>query len=302
MRINFDFLDLEAFLAVKEAASFQVAAQRLNLSQSSVTRRVQKLEEALGTALFERTTRDVRPTLAAKRLQLRAEAMLQNAQETTRALHDESAALAYQRSQIITLATIPTVVGSLVIPALQALRADGHRARVRILDLAANQVAEAVAQAEADFGIGSIPLLEPVTQFEPLITDAIMLVVPPDHRLAKQDSVNWRDLAGEALVLPARGTGNRLSIDEALARHDSTLSWTYEVGRSSTALEFVSNGIGVALLPKMAITGPQADRIVVRPVSDPAITRSIGLISRIGQAETPSVSALKKALMVQCAP
>ncbi|MEN0001370.1 MAG: LysR family transcriptional regulator [Pseudomonadota bacterium] len=299
MRINFDFLDLEAFLAVKETASFQAAAQRLNLSQSSVTRRVQKLEEALGTALFERTTRDVRPTLAAKRLQLRAEAMLQSAQETTRALHDESAALAYQKSQIITLATIPTVVGSLVIPAVQALREAGHPARFRILDLAANQVAEAVSQAEADFGIGSIPMLEPVTQFEPLLTDPIMLVVPPDHRLAQFDEVTWRDLTREALIVPARGTGNRLSIDEALARHDNTLSWTYEVGRSSTALEFVSNGIGIALLPKMAVTGPLADRLVLQAVSDPEISRSIGLISRIGQTDMPVVAAFKKSLMAQ---
>ena len=86
MRIKFDFLDLEAFLAVKETSSFHAASERLNLSQSSVTRRVQKLEEALGTEVFERTTRDVRPTLAAKRLQVRAEAILQDAQETTLAM------------------------------------------------------------------------------------------------------------------------------------------------------------------------------------------------------------------------
>mgnify|MGYP001813232112 CR=1 FL=1 len=47
MRINYDFGDLEAFLAVKETGSFHGAAERLNLSQSAITRRIQKLEEAL---------------------------------------------------------------------------------------------------------------------------------------------------------------------------------------------------------------------------------------------------------------
>ncbi|WP_029064993.1 LysR family transcriptional regulator, partial [Labrenzia sp. DG1229] len=83
MRINFDFNDLEAFLAVMETGSFHLAAERLNLSQSAITRRVQKLEDVLGSSLFERTTRAVRPTLAAKRLQARAEVMLEGARETT---------------------------------------------------------------------------------------------------------------------------------------------------------------------------------------------------------------------------
>ena len=140
MRINFDFLDLEAFLIVKETASFHAAAERLNLSQSSVTRRIQKLEVALGTELFERTTRDVRPTLAAKRLQLRAEAILQGAQETTLAMRDETAAYEYQRAQTVTIATVPTVIPGLVSSAIRSFRAAGQKARIRLLDLSANDV------------------------------------------------------------------------------------------------------------------------------------------------------------------
>ena len=57
MRINFDFLDLQAFLAVAELGSFQRAAEQLAVSQSAVTRRIQKLESGLGIVLFERSTR-----------------------------------------------------------------------------------------------------------------------------------------------------------------------------------------------------------------------------------------------------
>ena len=68
MRIDFDFLNLEAFLAVMYTGSFQSASGKLGVSKSAVTRRVQKLELALDVQLFVRTTREVKPTLAAKRL------------------------------------------------------------------------------------------------------------------------------------------------------------------------------------------------------------------------------------------
>lgn len=296
MRINFDFLDLEAFLAVKETGSFHLASERLNLSQSSVTRRVQKLEEALGTQLFERTTREVRPTLAAKRLQLRAEAILQDAQETTLALRDESAAFAHQRAQTVTLATIPTVIGALVSPAIHAFRVAGQTARIRLLDLAANEVAEAVAQGEADFGLCSIPMLEPVTEFTLLFNEPMVLALPADHPLGHRTTLTWPDLASEPLILPARGTGNRLLIDEALARSRTPVRWTFEVGRTSTALELVSRGIGIAPLPRLALDGTSSDNVRWRPVNGPDVARPIGLLTRIGQKDTPQAAALKRAI------
>ncbi len=297
MRINFDFLDLEAFLAVKETASFHAASERLNMSQSSVTRRVRKLEEALGTALFERTTRDVRPTLAAKRLQLRAETILQDAKETTRAMRDESAAFAYQRAQTVTLATVPTVIGGVVASALRSFREGGNTARVRIMDLSANDVAEAVAQGDADFGICSVPMLERVTEFRILFNEPIVLATPSGHELATRSELTWADLDGRDLILPARGTGNRLLIDEALASSNARVRWTYEVGRSTSALELVSQGIGVAPLPRAAVSGASADKVTLKDIGTPTVSRPIGLLSRIGQSDTAPVSAMKDAII-----
>ncbi|MEM7043186.1 MAG: LysR family transcriptional regulator [Pseudomonadota bacterium] len=293
MSINYDFADLEAFLAVKETGSFHLASQKLSLSQSAITRRVQKLERVLGSVLFERTTRKVRPTLAAKRLQARAEAILDDAKETVRAMRDESVAYAHQRSRIVTVATIPTVVAGVLPEALVRFRAAGHASRIRVIDVAANEVAEAVAEGEADFGICSIPAIEPSTAFEPLFDDQIILALHSGHPLAKRDVVPWEALEGEALILPARKTGNRLLIDEAMARGRLTLTWTYEAERSTTALSLVRGGSGVALLPLSALKDVQDDRVAWRHLSDPVIARPIGLLTRIGQADTPETAALK---------
>lgn len=296
MRINYDFSDLEAFLAVKETGSFHLAAEKLHLSQSAVTRRIKKLEIALDTLLFERTTRAVKPTLAAKRLQARAETILDGAQETSRAMRDESTAFSHQKNAIITLAILPSVAAVLLPHALRSFRAAGHMARVRILDKTANEVAEAVVNGEADFGICSIPTLEPLTTFDPIFEDRIVLAMPPNHHLGKHDVLQWRDLADEDLIVPMRGTGNRLLIDEAMARAHRPVFWTFEVGRSTTALELVSTGIGVALLPQSSAAYGIAKSVIMRPIERPDIARPIGFLTRNGQSDSQLVVAFKSAI------
>lgn len=299
MRMNYDFGDLEAFLAIKETGSFHAAAQALGLSQSAVTRRLQKLEDALGTTLFERTTRSLKPTLAAKRLQARAEAILEDAHETARAMRDESVAYADQRGAVITLATIPTVAARLVVPAIRAFRESGETARIRILDGAANEVAENVAAGEADFGICSIPTLEPTTVFEPIYDDRMVIALPLGHPLAQVGTTGLAALKDTPLIVPARDTGNRLLIDEAMATARMVLNWTYEVGRAKTALELVADGLGAALVPQSAIG---AGRVAVCELHSPKISRPVGLLSRLGQQDGSPVTALKTAIRTVAAP
>lgn len=297
MRIKYDFSDLEAFLAVKDTGSFQLAAHRLNLSQPAITRRIQKLEAALDSVLFERTTRAVKPTLAAKRLQARAEAMLDNAHETTAAMRDESVADAHQKNAIVTLAVLPSVAPLFLRDALRIFRAGGNLARVRVLDRAANEVSEAVAQGEADFGVCSIPMLDSATVFEPLFDDEIVLAMQTNHPLATRDGLEWGDLAAQELIVPSQGTGNRLLIDEAVARLRLRFAWTFEVGRSTTALEMVASGIGVALLPKSSVSMLLGGRVTTRPIGRPRIMRPVGLISRVGHRDHHGVTALKSAVL-----
>lgn len=296
MRINYDFSDLEAFLAVRDTGSFHAAAERLNLSQSAVTRRVQKLEQALDSVLFERTTRAVKPTLAAKRLHPRAEAIVNDAAETARAMRDESVAFVHQRNALVTIATVSTVISRLLTPAIHTFRDSPFSARIRLLEASANEVAETVAEGEADFGLCSIPMLEPSTLFEPLYDDQIVLALPLSHVLARKTSVSFEELKGTPLILPARGTGNRLLIDEAMERARLRMVWAHEVTRSSTALELVASNIGAALLPRSVFHSASAAQVATCELHDLEITRPIGLLSRVSQIDTPPIAAIKDAI------
>ena len=167
---------------------------------------------------------------------------MDDANETARAMRDESVAFAHQRGLVVTVAVIPTVIAGLILTALGRFHANGHMSRIRILDFAANEVSEAVAQGEVDFGLYSIPKLEPNTEFETLFDDPMVLVLPRYHPKAGRDSLSWQDIATDQLILPARGTGNRLLIDEALASARLSLRWTFEVERSTTVLTLVAGG------------------------------------------------------------
>lgn len=303
MRINFDFADLEAFLVVAETGSFVAAADHLGLSQSALSRRIRKLEEALGAALFERTTRSVRMTLAAKRLRMRARAMLDDARETQRELRDDTARHAYQNMAIVTVAAVPSAIPRVVIPAVGAFAAEEAGARVRILDLLANEVAEAVAEGRADFGVASWPAADDALAFVPVFEDRMVLTMLDTHPLAAGGGpVRWQALSDERLILPIRGSGNRALIDQALAREGRGLYWRYEVPRTTTALELVRAGLGVAVLPLSAVPPSGKDGFALRDLADPAVSRRIGIVERRGAAPTAAAARLRAIVMSEGRP
>lgn len=292
MRINFEFSDLEAFVAVAELGSFQRAAERLNVSQSALTRRIQKLETTLGVSLFDRTTRSVKLTLAAKSLRSRAQAMLDDAAETMLALQDETAQFEHQRNAIVTIALVPSATHRILPKAIKGFREAGNTARIRIHDRLANDVAEAVANGDADFGVCSIPSMEPNLGFELLANDRFVLAMRKDHPLAEADRVRWKDLQDADLVLPMKTTGNRMLIDEALARTRQTAPWAYEVRRTTTALCLVEAGIGVAVLPETAIPDEANAIVTARALVGPAVNRAIGVLRNTGRSLTPAAEAM----------
>lgn len=282
MRINFDFGDLEAFLAVSEQGSFRAAAEQLNVSQSALSRRIQKLEEALGVSLFERTTRNLKLTFAAKSFRERAAQMLAEAQEAMHVIGDEQDRYDYQRNATVTIATVPTATLNIIPAAIAAFRAQGHHGRVRISDLSANEVLDAVIAGEADFGVNFIGGQEPGLEFLALKEDHFVLAMHRDDVLSRKSRVRWAEIDESRFVAVWKGSGNRMLIDVALSRAKQSLDWAYEVRHLSTALGLVEAGVGVTALPTSAVPEKNHPFIVSRPLIDPVVSRSVGVVRRAG--------------------
>jgi DNA-binding transcriptional LysR family regulator len=276
MSINFEALDLRSFVAVVDLEGFHRAAETLNLSQSALSRRIQRLEAAVGAALLERTTRRVALTTAGRELLPLVRRMLDEFDSSLFAMRE----VGRQRGGQITLACVPTAAFYFLPSVIARFNEQYPNIRFRILDLSANEGLESVARGEVEFGINLLGTSEPELSFEPLIEDPFVLACRRDHPLAKRESLTWSDLEGQPLVAVSRTSGNRILLDAALVRAGVRLSWSYEVTHLSTSLGLVEAGLGISVLPQLAT--PQGDHpiIVTRPLRDPEVSRTIGVVRR----------------------
>ncbi len=276
MSINFEALDLRAFVAVIDLEGFHRAAETLNLSQSALSRRIQRLEAAVGAALLERTTRRVALTTAGRELLPLVRRMLDEFDSSLFAMRE----VGRQRGGQITLACVPTAAFYFLPSVIARFNEQYPNIRFRILDLSANEGLESVARGEVEFGINLLGASDPELTFEPLIEDPFVLACRRDHPLAARQSLTWTDLEGQPLVAVSRTSGNRILLDAALVRAGVRLSWSYEVTHLSTSLGLVEAGLGISVLPQLAT--PQGDHpiIITRPLRDPEVSRTIGVVRR----------------------
>ena len=171
MRINIDLADLEAFTAVAHDKSFHLAAGNLNISPSALSRRIQKLEDLVGVKLLERTTRSVSVTAAGKEFLARALEIQTQLEQVILALKGEP----QQPTTAVTIACVPSATHYFLPPVIERFNAQYPMAKVRILDLSANDVLESVQTSEADFGIDFLGLQEPGLEFQALMEDEFVV-------------------------------------------------------------------------------------------------------------------------------
>ena len=200
----------------------------------------------------------------------------------------------------VTIATVPTATLKIIPDAVTAFRAQGHRDRIRINDLSANDALETVLRGEADFGINIIGASEPDLEFRALRNDEFMLVLHRDDPLASSEAIAWRDVDESRFVAVWKGSGNRMLIDSGLARAKHKLDWAYEVRHLSTALALVEAGVGITALPNSVLAERRHSQVVSRPLIDPVISRAMGTVRRIDSELSPIASVFFSILHATC--
>ena len=291
--MNFESLDLKAFIAVADMGSFHRAAKALNLSQPALTRRIQKLEESLGVPLLERSTRHVALTMVGRDFIPKVRRLLDEFETSVLGIRDLGAR---SRGQI-SIASVPTAVFYFLPRAISRFSSAFPRIRIRILDISANEGLEAVARGEADFGINFIGASHPEIEFTPLAEDPFVVACRFDHPVASRQQVTWKELAAHRVITVGRTSGNRALIDNALAQHGLRLDWSYEVTHLSGSLGLVEAGLGVSVLPKLAT--PAADHPIIRtvPLVQPEIVRTIGIVRRRRATLSPGATQFLEILL-----
>ncbi|QXT35956.1 LysR family transcriptional regulator [Sphingomonas sanguinis] len=286
--LNCEILDLRAIIAIADGKSFQRAADQLNLSQPAVSRRIQKLELTVGTALLERTTRSVRLTPAGEEVVPLLRRLLEELDTSLLGLM----ALGERQAGRLTIASIPSATVRFLPEVLELFGREYRNVRVRVLDLSATECAEAVRTGEAEFGITLPVTSDGDLTFEPLTDDPYGLVCRRDDPLADLADPSWSDLSDLRLVTVHMGSGNRTTLDAGLARAGIDLRWFYEVTRLTSALALVQAGLGQSVLPQLACQGPDPRDLVWRPLKGAEVVRTIGVLRRASVPLSPTASRL----------
>ncbi|TFF39402.1 LysR family transcriptional regulator [Pseudomonas sp. RIT623] len=284
MSINFDLNDLKAFRAVVEQGSFRRAAESVRITQSALSRRIDKLETALGVKLLERTTRKVALTNVGRAFLPQVERLLDDLDLALLSVGDGGAL----RTGTLTIACVPSAAYYFMPHAIRAFHGQYPKVRISLLDASANEVSAAVASGEADFGVSFTGNLAPEIEFSPLLEERYVIACRQDHPLARQAVVTWAEAYSHDYITLGKASGNRLVLDRALAGMPLEKQSICEAQHVTTLLGLIEAGLGIAAVPSIAM--PVGTHPILAQVAlvEPQVTRQMGVLKRRGRTLTPA--------------
>jgi DNA-binding transcriptional LysR family regulator len=285
MKIDFD--GVQAFVAIAELGGFSKAARELHITQTALTRRLQKLEAYLGLKLLDRTTRKVELTAVGRDFLPQARSIVQEMTSAVERLKDMSL---HARGNL-TLACIPSMTSHVLPGIIRAYAKHYPDNHIRLLDASSDEVRNAVLNGQAELGIA--------VQGEPhqelaetvLFADPLVFVCRTPHPLQGRKSVTWADMRDTELVGVSSFVATRVFMDYQLAKRNIRLHGKYEVQHHATAVNLVAAGVASAILPSSTIQ--EGDRPGLRKITltGPVVKRRVVLLRPRRGSLSPAAEA-----------
>jgi LysR family transcriptional regulator, hydrogen peroxide-inducible genes activator len=264
-----EFHQLRYVCAVAETGSFSRAAERCKIAQPSLSQQVLKLEEELGTKLFDRLGRSVRPTEAGRVFIPQARAILAQMEMARSSVADKNTDLCGN----VAVGVIPTVAPYLMPSYTAAFTKKYPDAKLRIVEEMTSVLVEGLHDLSIDVAILALPLRHKELELFPIRTEPLFAVLSKDHPSASEESLALNDLRGESFVMLRDGHCFRDLSVGACTQARITPNIAFESDQFSSLLGMVAAGVGVSLVPEMAIDRNVGCRYV--RIRDTQATRTI---------------------------
>jgi DNA-binding transcriptional LysR family regulator len=294
--LQFDFRDLEQFIAVAETGSIARAAERCHTVASAVSKRLSDLEGSFGTALLVRGAKGVELTPAGHAFLARARGLVHQAQQLDDELRRHASGA---RGHVRVFANISSIVEFLP-AALGSFLEKFPDIHIHLEEHVSTAVAAGVADNLADFGIlGSMAAMEGLT-LTPFRSDELVVVLEPDHPLARADSLSFADIAHLPLVgLHANSSLHHLLI-RAAADEGRPLNIRIRVTSFDAVCAMVAAGLGISVIPKAAAVPYTAQlRLRAVPLTNSWAQRQLLLCTRSNEALPGAAQRLLDHLLAQ---
>ncbi|MDO9402553.1 MAG: LysR substrate-binding domain-containing protein [Polaromonas sp.] len=284
MKINFRLLG--SFLAVADNASFRKAADQLHLSLPAVSMQISQLEEQLGVTLFQRTTRRVDLTSEGEQLMISARKAMA---ELETGLSQIQQAADVQQGHL-SFGCVPTVAGSRLPAILTTFAREYPGISLRVRELAQPDLLEAVRRREVDFGIGPTPVKAGELDFSPVFTDDYAALLPKGYKDGGRAGISLRELARMPLLTLSSSTLFRDDLEQALRSGGLVADLNYEFTHASTLVAMAEAGLGIGILPRVAV--PRKTTLKTVRITSPVISRTIAIITIRGHSLSPAAAKL----------
>jgi LysR family hydrogen peroxide-inducible transcriptional activator len=263
---------LRYFVAVAETGSFTRAAEREGVTQPTLSEQILRLEgkpHGVGRRLFDRLGRKVVLTDAGHELLGRAQSILAAVGEAERAIRDSA------EGGLLRVGAIPTIAPFVLPLAVTRFRKSHQAVRLQLKEDLTERLLGDLLAGELDVGVMALPIRDERLHVEKLLTEPLVMALPPKHHLTRKVEVRLADVVDEPFIL----------LDDVHCFGDQVLSFCHRGGLEPrvvcrgeqivTLLAMVATGEGVSIVPEMAALADKAKACVYRPLGKPSPTRTL---------------------------
>lgn len=269
-----DIKQLHYFIAVSEQMNFSKAAERLHISQPSLSNAIKKLEQEIGSPLLERNTRNLQLTEAGELLFERAKVIVKN-MEVLKIEMDE---VIVHGTRDITIGVMESIKHWLP-KVIANYKKDYPHMKIHLVDiLGSKRVKKSLKSYKTHLIITNQLMDDPELEVQTLYEERLVAVLPLHHPLAQKDTLTTSDICEEPFIISTEGFQTRRDILTSFEQAGKNINIQFEIERFETAVSLVREHLGVTILPENYLQGPTAKTIVKKEIEGLNLSRNVYLV------------------------
>ena len=273
---------LRAFCSAAQTGSVSKAAERLYLSQPSVSLQIQALERELNVTLFERRGPKIHLTPDGRNLYELAQPLVHGIDALAETFAAESGRVT---SGELAIAAGESTLLYLMPRLVKRFATEHPGIRIKLQNVTGRDGLAMLRADEVDLAVGSMIDTPDDISYHPIFTYDPVLITPLDHPLARKKPIKLEDVSPHGLILPPRHLSTWRVVDTVFHQHNLDYRVTLEAGGWEVVKKYVELGLGISIVTSICLTG--AERLAVLPLDKYFPKRSYGAVLRRGKFLTP---------------
>ena len=284
--------EIEAFLAIHDLRNFKKAAESVLITQSALSRRMIKLEDCLGTKLFDRTTRTIALTSVGQAFLPHARRMVNDFETSLSDIMD----VVQIRSGVVAISSNMTLAETILPEVIRRYHRKHPNISVKVREGSSPRAMEWIIQNEVEFGMGNFGVDNQDLTYEPILEDDYVLICPPDYHLAARKEISWADLQNEKLIKQSPKSGIWRNIKHAIEMNNIEFDSKFEVYHLAALLGMVDKKLGIGIAPSLGLLRrPDLNLVSIRLVH-PQCSRVLGIAKLRTRTLSPAANALRETI------